>query len=60
MKTGGDTVYLQQQDHSLEAIAARDKQLIQQADNPAPPANDNPIQTEADKAMIEILKGFNR
>lgn len=60
MKTGGDTVYLQQQDHSLEAIAARDKLLIEQSDNPAPPANDNPIQTEADKAMIEILKGFNR
>lgn len=60
MKTGGDTVYLQQQDHSLEAIAARDKQLIQQADNPQQPANDNPIQAEADKAMIEILKGFNR
>lgn len=60
MKTGGDTVYLQQQDHSLEAIAARDKQLIQQADNPQPPANDNPVQAEADKAMIEILKGFNR
>ncbi len=60
MKTGGDTVYLQQQDHSLEAIAARDKQLIQQADNPQQPANDNPVQAEADKAMIEILKGFNR
>lgn len=28
LKTGGDTVFLQQQDHSVEAIAARDAQLI--------------------------------
>lgn len=34
MKAGGDTVYLQQQDHSIEAIAARDKLLIEQANNP--------------------------
>ncbi len=43
---GGDTIYLQQQDHSLAAIAARDAQLIEQVNNPAdpvaPPANDNP------------------
>lgn len=32
--TGGGTVYLQQQDHSLEAIAARDKQLIEAANAP--------------------------
>lgn len=31
---GGDTVYLQQQDHSLEAIAARDRQLIEAANEP--------------------------
>lgn len=31
---GGNTIYLQQQDHSIEAIAARDKQLIAQANNP--------------------------
>lgn len=37
---GGATVYLQQQDHSIQAIAARDRQLIAQADAPAvvPPA----------------------
>lgn len=29
--TGGSTVYLQQQDHSVEAIAARDRLLIEQA-----------------------------
>lgn len=40
MPEGGDTVYLQQQDHSLAAIAARDKLLIEQSslptDTPAP------------------------
>lgn len=44
---GGNTIYLQQQDHSLAAIAARDAQLIADAATPpagaAPaPANDNP------------------
>lgn len=64
MKTGGDTVYLQQQDHSIEAIAARDKQLIEQANNPpvvtpvAPPANDNSDELEAAKALNEIRKGL--
>lgn len=37
LPTGGDTVYLQQQDHSIEAIAARDKLLIEQSENPPPP-----------------------
>ncbi|MDV3143287.1 MAG: phage portal protein [Sweet potato little leaf phytoplasma] len=47
--TGGGTIYLQQQDHSLAAIEARDRQLIAAADAPpappaapAEPANDNP------------------
>lgn len=57
---GGNTVYLQQQDHSIEAIAARDRQLIDGVDNPVvPPANDN-MTEEADKAMIEILRGFGQ
>lgn len=39
LPTGGDTVYLQQQDHSIEAIAARDRRMIEQQDSPpAPPA----------------------
>lgn len=64
MKTGGDTVYLQQQDHSIEAIAARDKLLIEQANNPpapvseAVPANDNSDELEAAKALNEIRKGL--
>ncbi|MFD1199574.1 phage portal protein [Brucella gallinifaecis] len=60
LPTGGNTVYLQQQDHSIEAIAARDRQLIDGVDNPVViPANDN-MTEEADKAMIEILRGFSQ
>lgn len=50
--TGGATIYLQQQDHSIEAIAARDKLLIQQADAPlALPAPEPP--TDADTRADE-------
>lgn len=41
---GGDSVYLQQQDHSLKALAARDQMLIDGSQNPTVPAipdNDN-------------------
>ena len=62
---GGDTIYLQQQDHSLEAIAARDSLLVEQASNqaaaqqvPEPPANDN-MDVEAARAMAAIYKGLN-
>ncbi|RVM38510.1 phage portal protein [Sinorhizobium meliloti] len=41
--TGGATIYLQQQDHSIEAIAARDKLLIQQANNPTPAPAADPV-----------------
>lgn len=41
-KPGGDTIYLQQQDHSLEAIAARDSQLIDAVENPAEPEQPEP------------------
>jgi HK97 family phage portal protein len=37
---GGNTIYLQEQDHSLDAIAARDAQLIAQANKPAAAADD--------------------
>ncbi|WP_420703536.1 phage portal protein [Brucella intermedia] len=56
MKTGGDTVYLQQQDHSLEAIAARDQQLIQQADNPQPPDSSNSQEMKS----MSVETGFFR
>lgn len=48
---GGGTVYLQQQDHSLAAIAARDAQLIAEANQPPPPANDDePTEEEREAA----------
>lgn len=50
---GGDTVYLQQQDHSVEAIAARDRMLVEQADaNPAGEAEPQ-VDARALAAMIE-------
>lgn len=61
MKTGGGTVYLQQQDHSLEAIAARDAQMIDAAKNtpvaPPPAENDN-TEAEAEDALAEIRRGL--
>ena len=58
---GGDTIYLQQQDHSLAAIAARDEQLIDGVNNPPaaepPPANDN-LADQANAALVEIYKGL--
>jgi phage portal protein, HK97 family len=57
--TGGNTVYLQQQDHSIEAIAARDRLLIEQAEAgatpPAPPANDDEP-TEAERAQQRAVE----
>jgi HK97 family phage portal protein len=62
--TGGDTVYLQEQDHSLEWLAKRDAMPIEPAaadPASAPPAdndNDSEIAAQANKAMIAILKGL--
>ncbi|MFN6950971.1 MAG: phage portal protein [Albidovulum sp.] len=67
---GGATVYLQQQDHSIEAIAARDRQLIEQANAPKVetplatadepgPANDN-MAEQAASAIAEFRKGLTR
>lgn len=50
--SGGATIYLQQQDHSIEAIAARDKILIEQAENPQPlslPPPDTSAQEQAEE-----------
>src|SRR5690625_3423300 len=62
----GDTIYLQQQDHSLEAIAARDSLLVEQASNQAaaqpvlePPTADDNMDAEAARAMAAIYKGLN-
>lgn len=60
MKTGGSTVYLQQQDHSLEAIAARDKILVQQSEvppsPPAPPEPDEEEVAERERATIALIQ----
>lgn len=48
---GGDTIYLQQQDHSLAAIAARDQQLIQ-----GPTSDPIPKPTPAERAMRSLLR----
>lgn len=59
--TGGDTVYLQEQDHSLEWLAKRDAMPIEQpAAAPVTPdaSNDNEAAAQASKAMIAILKGL--
>lgn len=59
---GGDTIYLQQQDHSLAAIAARDEQLIngdKATETPADgdAANHN-LAAQANAALAEIYKGL--
>lgn len=61
-KEGGDSLYMQEQDHSLEWLAKRDAMPIEApAPEPAPAAdNDNEAElaAQADKAMIAIFKGL--
>jgi HK97 family phage portal protein len=62
-KAGGDSVYRQQQDFSLEALAKRDaKEDPFGKAAPAPPAdpaaNDNAAAQEAMKLMATVTKGF--
>jgi HK97 family phage portal protein len=65
--TGGNTVYMQQQNYSLEALAKRDAQADPFATAkppaaPAPePANDDgdaEMDAQASKALLELHKGF--
>lgn len=56
--TGGDTVYLQQQDHSIEAIAARDKMLIDQANNP--PVTPTELAERAREMLASALSKLQR
>lgn len=62
-KDGGDSIYMQEQDHSLEWLSKRDAMPIADpnaqpsASTPAPD-NDNEMAAQADKAMIAILKGL--
>lgn len=59
---GGDTVYMQEQDHSLAALAKRDAREDPFAKGGAapavPPANDN-AEAEANKALITVMKGLS-
>lgn len=57
-QNGGDTIYLQQQDHSLAAIAARDQQLIEGPQEAPPPANDNQMELQAARALQAMTKGL--
>lgn len=61
-KTGGDAIYMQEQDHSLEWLQKRDSLPIQQAQSEPvvtpEPDNDNEMDAQASKAMIAILKGL--
>jgi len=62
--TGGDSVYLQQQNFSLAALAKRDAQedpfgTASPAPAPSEPvANDNTDEAEARAALVEIYKGL--
>lgn len=64
--TGGGTVYMQEQDHSIEAIAARDKLLIQQSEAPPvmpepPPADESDAERRAffAEAALAFQKGLS-
>jgi HK97 family phage portal protein len=61
--TGGSTIYLQQQDHSIEAIAARDSMLIEQAKNPAVAAPTAeapapPAEPDVDLDAVKVLAAW--
>lgn len=56
---GGNTVYLQEQDHSLAWLAKRDAQPIADPAPPADPAaNDNAAAAEAAKMIAAVAKGL--
>lgn len=62
---GGDAVYLQQQNFSLEALAKRDAQADPfkppASDTPNAPdaANDNEVELQAARALIALQKGLS-
>lgn len=56
---GGDVVYRQQQDFSLEALAKRDAQADPFGTaKPSAPVNDNDDEMQAAHALVAIHKGF--
>lgn len=54
---GGNTVYLQEQDHSIAAIAARDKLLIEQSEAPKSPQIPAPSVPD-DAALVAEERAF--
>ena len=56
-KDYGKTIYLQQQDHSAEAIAARDAALIAAANNPPKEPEPN-LGDQMNAALVEIFNGL--
>lgn len=56
--TGGDTVYLQEQDHSLEWLARRDAMPVEAPAAPAP-ENDNEAELQAARALLAMRKGLS-
>ncbi len=57
---GGDTIYLQHQDHSLAAIAARDAQLVEDARTPPPaPANDDNLEKLAENMKGHVARAVD-
>lgn len=56
--TGGDTVYLQEQDHSLEWLARRDAMPVEAPTAPAP-ENDNEAELQAARALLAMRKGLS-
>lgn len=55
---GGDTVYLQEQDHSLEWLSKRDAMPIEAPAPPPAPANDDETEQQAAKALAAMRKGL--
>lgn len=56
--TGGDTVYLQEQDHSLEWLSKRDAMPIETPATPPVPANDDEAEREVAKMLATVAKGL--
>ena len=57
-KPGGGTIYLQEQDHSLEWLARRDAMPVEPPAAPVEPANDDDDQLQATRALLEITRGL--
>lgn len=55
---GGNTVYLQEQDHSLEWLSRRDAQPLEAPTAPPPAENDNEAELQAARALLAMTRGL--